>query len=190
MPTPDRTIARRDRRRGPRRCSRPAARPRITMRPSRAASVCARRRSTSASATATPSSCSSPRRPRTSSPSGSRHADSLARRLCPRVPCVRARTPRRRSGSCSRRPARPWRCSVPWHRSSLRPRTSWARERALDAARLFTAWATGFLNMELAGSFRMGGDVDEAFEFGLATIQAGLEAQASRSGQVLPAHGS
>ncbi|MET0812677.1 MAG: TetR/AcrR family transcriptional regulator [Microbacterium sp.] len=64
-------------------------------------------------------------------------------------------------------------------------------ERALDAARLFTAWATGFVNMELAGAFRMGGDVDEAFEFALSTIQAGLERQSAEPpGQVLPAHGS
>jgi len=53
-------------------------------------------------------------------------------------------------------------------------------ERALDAARLFTAWATGFVTMELAGSFRMGGDVDEAFEFALATIEAGLAARSCR----------
>ncbi|MEV7608409.1 WHG domain-containing protein [Microbacterium sp. NPDC089320] len=47
-------------------------------------------------------------------------------------------------------------------------------ERALDAARLFTAWATGFLQMELAGAFRLGGDVDEAFEYGMGRILAGL----------------
>jgi AcrR family transcriptional regulator len=47
-------------------------------------------------------------------------------------------------------------------------------ERALDAARLVTAWATGFLNMELAGAFRMGGDVDQAFEYGLERLEAGL----------------
>ena len=64
-------------------------------------------------------------------------------------------------------------------------------ERALDAARLFTAWATGFVDMELAGSFRMGGDVDEAFEYALATIEAGLARQSdARPGQVLPAQGS
>lgn len=38
---------------------------------------------------------------------------------------------------------------------------------ALDAARLFTAWATGFLQMELSGAFRLGGDVDRAFDYGL-----------------------
>lgn len=45
---------------------------------------------------------------------------------------------------------------------------------ALDAARLFTAWATGFLQMELAGAFRLGGDVDRAFEYGLTRLLAGM----------------
>lgn len=64
-------------------------------------------------------------------------------------------------------------------------------DRALDAARLFTAWATGFVSMELADVFRMGGDVDEAFSFALATIQAGLAAQAPDGpDQPRPAHGS
>lgn len=45
---------------------------------------------------------------------------------------------------------------------------------ALDAARLFTAWATGFLQMELSGAFRLGGDVDRAFEYGLERLVAGL----------------
>ncbi|WP_455905458.1 TetR/AcrR family transcriptional regulator [Microbacterium sp.] len=49
-------------------------------------------------------------------------------------------------------------------------------ERALDAARLFTAWATGFLQMELAGMFRLGGDVDEAFDYAMDRIIAGLTA--------------
>lgn len=49
-------------------------------------------------------------------------------------------------------------------------------ERSLDAARLFTAWAAGFLTMELTGAFRMGGDVDEAFAYGIARILDGLSA--------------
>lgn len=46
---------------------------------------------------------------------------------------------------------------------------------ALDAARLFTAWATGFLQMELSGAFRLGGDVNQAFDYGLRSIIAGLQ---------------
>ncbi|WP_404475010.1 TetR/AcrR family transcriptional regulator [Microbacterium aerolatum] len=48
---------------------------------------------------------------------------------------------------------------------------------ALDAARLFTAWATGFLQMELAGAFRLGGGVDEAFDYGLEHLIHGLTAE-------------
>ncbi|UWE09951.1 TetR-like C-terminal domain-containing protein [Actinacidiphila bryophytorum] len=45
---------------------------------------------------------------------------------------------------------------------------------ALDAARLVTAWATGFIGMELAGGFRLGGDVDRSFEYGLARMRRAL----------------
>ncbi|MDR2997115.1 MAG: TetR/AcrR family transcriptional regulator [Microbacterium sp.] len=37
----------------------------------------------------------------------------------------------------------------------------------LPPARTFTAWIYGFCTMEQAGAFRLGGDVDEAFEYGL-----------------------
>lgn len=40
-------------------------------------------------------------------------------------------------------------------------------ERALEAARTVVAWAHGFLSMELAGAFRLGGDVDRAYAFGI-----------------------
>lgn len=45
---------------------------------------------------------------------------------------------------------------------------------ALDAARLVTAWATGFIQMELSGAFRLGGDVDQAFEYGIARMRRAL----------------
>lgn len=48
-------------------------------------------------------------------------------------------------------------------------------DHALDAARLLTAWMTGFLQMELAGAFRLGGDVDRAFDYGLSHLLKGLD---------------
>lgn len=47
-------------------------------------------------------------------------------------------------------------------------------DRALDAARLLTAWATGFVTMELAGAFRLGGDLDEAYRYGCAHLVRSL----------------
>jgi AcrR family transcriptional regulator len=43
-------------------------------------------------------------------------------------------------------------------------------ERALDAARLVTAYAHGFVSMELTGAFRLGGDVNAAFGYGLDAL--------------------
>ncbi|MGW3811916.1 TetR/AcrR family transcriptional regulator [Micromonospora sp. NPDC005113] len=45
-------------------------------------------------------------------------------------------------------------------------------EHALEAARMFTAWANGFVSMEYAGAFNLGGDLDEAFEFGISRLTA------------------
>ena len=49
-------------------------------------------------------------------------------------------------------------------------------ERALEAARLIVAWAHGFVSMELAGAFRLGGDVDDAFEYAVERIADALSA--------------
>ncbi|MBN9105763.1 MAG: TetR/AcrR family transcriptional regulator [Propionibacteriaceae bacterium] len=43
-------------------------------------------------------------------------------------------------------------------------------EQALNAARTVTAWASGFLRMELAGAFQLGGDVDAAFDYGISLL--------------------
>ena len=47
-------------------------------------------------------------------------------------------------------------------------------ERALEAARTLVAWAHGFVSMELAGAFRLGGDVDAAFAFGASAVLEGV----------------
>jgi len=47
-------------------------------------------------------------------------------------------------------------------------------ERALEAARTLTAWASGFAAMELADAFRMGGDVDAAFDYGIERLAQAL----------------
>ena len=47
-------------------------------------------------------------------------------------------------------------------------------DHALAAARTITAWAHGFVSMELAGAVRLGGAVDHAFEFGLERLAGAL----------------
>ncbi|MET0853574.1 MAG: TetR-like C-terminal domain-containing protein, partial [Microterricola sp.] len=54
-------------------------------------------------------------------------------------------------------------------------------DRALDAARTLTAWAAGFVSMELNGSFKLGGDIERAWEFGAAAIVEAIRATRSDS---------
>ena len=49
---------------------------------------------------------------------------------------------------------------------------------ALEGARTIVAWAHGFVTMELAGAFRLGGDLDAAYAFGIGSILAGVSASA------------
>jgi len=44
------------------------------------------------------------------------------------------------------------------------------RQHSLDAARTLTAWASGFISMELNGGFNLGGAVEQAWQFGLGSI--------------------
>ena len=56
-------------------------------------------------------------------------------------------------------------------------------EKALKGARTVVAWAHGFVSMELAGAFRLGGDVDQAYAYGIEAILDGI------SGSATPASG-
>ncbi len=47
-------------------------------------------------------------------------------------------------------------------------------DRRLEAARTVVAWANGFVGMELAGAFRLGGDVDRAFAYGAEAIAGAI----------------
>lgn len=68
-----------------------------------------------------------------------------------------------------------WRASIEDTARATAPVLSLAerlagRGRALGAARLITAFANGFIAMELAGAFRLGGDVDEAYRYGVNVL--------------------
>jgi AcrR family transcriptional regulator len=53
---------------------------------------------------------------------------------------------------------------------------------ALEAARTVVAWAHGFTSLELAGGFRLGGDLDAAYTKGIELILAGISERAPRAG--------
>jgi AcrR family transcriptional regulator len=47
-------------------------------------------------------------------------------------------------------------------------------DAAVSAARALTAFCHGFVSMELAGAFRLGGDIEKAFAEGVETVLAGI----------------
>ena len=52
---------------------------------------------------------------------------------------------------------------------------------ALEAARTVVAWAHGFVSMELAGAFRLGGDLEVAYRYGIEKIVTGISERGTRS---------
>jgi AcrR family transcriptional regulator len=55
-------------------------------------------------------------------------------------------------------------------------------EHALDAARTLTAACVGFITMELAGAFRLGGSVVDAWAYLVETLVTGLTNRSKRAG--------
>lgn len=47
-------------------------------------------------------------------------------------------------------------------------------DNAVEAARTLTAWAAGFVSMELNGSFNLGGDIERAWRFGVTSLLAAV----------------
>jgi AcrR family transcriptional regulator len=53
-------------------------------------------------------------------------------------------------------------------------------DHALEAARTVVAWATGFISMELADAFRLGGEVDRAYAFGIGRLADAIATPAGK----------
>ncbi len=54
-------------------------------------------------------------------------------------------------------------------------------ENAFAAARVLVPFLHGFVSMDLAGAFRLGGGLDEAFATGVAAILKGIERKPKRT---------
>ena len=72
-----------------------------------------------------------------------------------------------------------WRADPSANAEAVRPVIEATNElvgsaHALDAARTLTAACVGFITMELAGAFRLGGSVDEAWAYLVGTLVTGL----------------
>jgi len=50
----------------------------------------------------------------------------------------------------------------------------------LAAGRMAVAWIHGFVSMELAGAFRLGGDVERAFDYGARRLVAAIDVTRAR----------
>ena len=104
-----------------------------------------------------------------------------------RVPGVRPAAIRTATGCSSRTSPRRTRTRRPWPPLGEPVVDAMTRlagpSDALEGARTFVAWAHGFVSMELAGAFRLGGDLDAAYAFGIESILDGV------SGSATPASG-
>ncbi len=107
------------------------------------------------------------------------------------LPTATSSTGTRMAIACCSPTCRPGPPAIPlrWPRWPIRSSGRWRRwpasPTALEGARTFVAWAHGFVTMELAGAFRLGGDLDAAYAFGIESILAGVRSRAtpaSRSG--------
>ena len=112
-----------------------------------------------------------PPRPSARSPTGSAPS-----------PMPTRRRPTSCSPTCPPRPARPPRANALLTEPLIELAGRLAGPaHALEAARLLTAFARGFVSMELAGAFRLGGDVDQAYRYGIDVLVDALAAR-RRSG--------
>jgi len=79
----------------------------------------------------------------------------------------------------------PWRADPGANAEAVRPVIEATAElvgpeHALDAARTLTAACVGFITMELAGAYRLGGSVVEAWAYLVETLVTGLTRRSSR----------
>lgn len=57
-------------------------------------------------------------------------------------------------------------------------------DHVLDASRTVVAWAAGFVGMELSGAFRLGGDVNAAFAYGVERLGEAIASAGHASSSV------
>jgi len=57
------------------------------------------------------------------------------------------------------------------------------RQHELEAARTVVAWTRGFIEMELSGAFQLGGNIEDAYEFGVERLITAIERPATTQGR-------